>query len=322
MLTRRHMGGALAAALATPSLARAQSAWPAERPIQAIVPYPPGGGVDVMTRLILPVVEKHLPGARFVVQNRAGAGGQVGFEATFNAAPDGYTIGSVAVPAINTIPRERAARYRPMDFTFIANVVDDPNTIFVPPDSPLRTLDDLVAAARARPGEMNYGTTGVGSDDHILMLALQSMAGLEPMTHVPFTGAAPLQAQVLGGHIEMAVGNVSEILAMRRDGRVHALGQAAATRWDAAPDLPTFREQGYDLVAGSARGVVGPPGMPAEAVSRLEQAFRAALADPDFLRDAERAALPLRPAVGEDYRAMVAEVDARVQRLWEERPWG
>lgn len=327
MLTRRHIGGALAAALAAPvlaapSVARAQSRWPAERPIQVIVPFPPGGGVDVMTRMILPAVEKNLPGARFVVQNRAGAGGQVGFEATFNAAPDGYTIGSITVPALNTIPRERAVRYRPMDFTFIANVVDDPNVIIVPPDSPIRTLSDLVDAARARPGELDYASTGIGSDDHILMLALLSLAGVEPMVHVPFPGSAPMFANFLGGHVGIAVANVSEILAMRRDGRAHVLAQAAETRWQAAADLPTFREQGFDLVAGAARGVVGPPGMPPEAVSRLEAAFRAALADPDFLREAERAGLPLRPAIGEEYRAIIAEVDARVQRLWEERPWG
>ncbi|MBB3900323.1 tripartite tricarboxylate transporter substrate binding protein [Roseococcus suduntuyensis] len=322
MTTRRQLAGAGIGLLAAPAALRAQPAWPTEKPIQAIVPYPPGGGVDVMTRLVLPVVEKHLPGARFVVQNRAGAGGQIGFEASFNSAPDGYTIGAVAVPAINTIPRERAARYRPMDYTFLANVVDDPNTIFVPPNSPFRTLGDLVEAARARPGRINYGTTGVGSDDHILMLALQAQARLEPLEHVPFAGAAPLLAQVLGGHIEVGVGNVAEILGAMREGRVRALGQAAAERWSAAPDLPTFREQGFDLVAGSARGIIAPPGLPDAIRQRLEQGFRAALADPDFLRDAARASLPLRIAVGADYRQLVQEVDNRVQELWQIRPWG
>ncbi len=324
MTTRRQLAGAGAALLAAPFIpsAQAQAAWPAEKPIQAIVPYPPGGGVDVMMRLTLPYLEKHLPGARFVVVNRGGAGGQVGFEAIFNAAPDGYTIGAVAVPAINTIPRERATRYRPMDFTFLANVVDDANTIFVPPSSPFQNLGDLVRAARERPGALNYGTTGVGSDDHILMLALQAQANLEPLTHVPFAGAAPLLAQVLGGHIEVGVGNIAEVLAARRDGRVRALGQASAERWAPAADLPTFREQGFDLVAGSARGIVAPPGLPEAMRTRLEAGLRAALADPDFLRDAERASLPLRIAVGADHRAMVAAVDQRVQQLWELRPWG
>jgi hypothetical protein len=96
---------------------------------------------------------------------------------------------------------------------------------------------------------MNYGTTGVGSDDHLLMLGLEGLAGLQPMTHAPFAGSAPLLAQVLGGHIELGVGNMAEILAAMREGRVRALGQAAERRWEAAPDVPTFREQGFDMVA-------------------------------------------------------------------------
>lgn len=321
MLTRRHLGVTAAAALAAPALARAQAGWPTERPIEVIVPYPPGGGVDVMARLILPFLARHLPGAQFVVVNRAGAGGQLGFEATFNAAPDGQTLGAAAVPAINTFPLERQTRYRPMEFTFLANVVDDPNTIYVPAASPLRTVADLVAAAKAQPGRMNYGTTGVGSDDHILMLALEGLAGLEPMTHVPFPGAAPLLAQVLGGHVEVGVGNVAEILGPMRDGRVRALGQAAPQRWEAAADVPTFREQGFDLVAGSARGIVGPPNLPEPIRTRLEHAFTAAFADAGFQREAQRVSLPLRPLVGAEYRRMVEQTEATVRDLWQQRPW-
>lgn len=320
MITRRMLGAA-PAALAMPRIARAQAGWPGERPIEVIVPYPPGGGVDVMARLVLPVVAQHLPGARFVVTNRAGAGGQVGFEAIFNAAPDGQTLGALTVPAINTFPLERAVRYRPLDFTFLANVVDDPGTIYVAADSPVRTLGDLVKAAQAKPGQLDYGTTGVGSDDHLLMLTLERIAKLEPLNHVPFAGSAPLQAQVLGGHIELGVGNMAEILAAMREGRVRALGQAGERRWEAAPDVPTFREQGYDILAGSARGIAGPPGLPAEMKTRLEQAFTAALADPAFLREAQRASLPLRPLVGAAYRAMAAQVETTTRALWQVRPW-
>lgn len=321
MITRRGLAAA-SAVLAAPAVLRAQTAWPGERPIEVIVPYPPGGGVDVMTRLTLPFVAKHLPGARFVVANRAGAGGQVGFEATFNAAPDGYTLGAVAVPALNSFPVERQVRYRPMDFTFIANVVYDPNTIFVGRDSPLRTLKDLIDAARARPGQLHYGTTGIGSDDHLLMLWLEDLARIEPMVHVPFQGFAPMLSNVLGRHIQVAVGNVSEILAAMRDGRVHSLGQAATERWSQAADVPTFREQGFDITGGSSRGIVGPPGIAEAIVRRLEDAFRATFADPDFQRDAARATLPLRLMVGAAYRAMIAETDQAVRELFRQRPWG
>jgi tripartite-type tricarboxylate transporter receptor subunit TctC len=321
MITRRGLAAATAA-LAAPAVLRAQAAWPGEKPIEVVVPFPPGGGVDIMTRLTLPFVAKHLPGARFVVANRTGAGGQVGFEATFNAAPDGYTLGAVTVPALNSIPLERQVRYRPMEFAFLANVVYDPNTIFVGRDSPFRSLKDLAEAAKARPGELHYGTTGIGSDDHILMLWFEDLAGVQPMVHVPFLGGAPLLANVLGGHIQVAVGNVSDILAALRDGRVHSLGQAALERWSEAPDVPTFREQGFDIAAGASRGFVGPPGMAGGIVRRLEEAFRAALADPEFLRDAARASLPLRLLVGAEYRAMIAETDRAVRELFRQRPWG
>ncbi|MBL6081918.1 tripartite tricarboxylate transporter substrate binding protein [Belnapia sp. T18] len=320
MISRRMLG-ATGALLATSTHLRAQGSWPGERPIEVIVPYPPGGGVDIMARVTLPFVAQHLPGARFVVANRAGAGGQVGFEALFNAAPDGYVLGALTVPAISTFPLERQVRYRPLDFSFLANVVDDPGTIYVATNSPIQTLQDLVQAAKVRPGQINYGTTGVGSDDHLLMLTLEGLAGLQPMNHAPFAGSAPLLAQVLGNHIELGVGNMAEILSAMREGRVRALGQAAERRWEAAPDVPTFRERGYDIVAGSARGIAGPPGLPPDIRASLERAFTAAFADQAFTREAERASLPLRPLVGTAYRDMAAQVETSVRAIWKVRPW-
>ncbi len=321
MTTRRAALGAIATtgALALPRIARA--AWPADRPIEVIVPYPPGGGVDTMARMILPAVQNRLPGARFVVVNRAGAGGQLGWEAVFNAAPDGFTLAATSVPALVTYPMERTVRYRPLDFTYIANVVDDPGGLFVGANSPLRTLADLVAAAKARPGEISYGTTGIGSDDHLLVLGLEDKLSLPPMTHVPFNGMAPLSTALVGGHLQVGAFNMSEGLALLRDGRIRALGQAAATRWSGTPDVPTFKEQGIDLISGATRGIVGPPNMPAEIREKLEAAFRAALADTDFVREAERMGLPLAPRIGADYRSDVATLETELRGLWQRRPW-
>src|SRR3712207_8813424 len=133
MSTRRGLGAvALGVAVAaTPRLACAQAPWPGERSIEVIVPFPPGGGVDVMARLFLPFVAQRIPGARFVVTNRAGAAGQIGFEAAFNAAPDGHTLGAATLPNLNAIAMERAVRSRALDFTFIANVVEDPSCLYV-----------------------------------------------------------------------------------------------------------------------------------------------------------------------------------------------
>lgn len=321
MTTRRAALGTIAAtgALALPRIA--QAAWPADRPIEVVVPYPPGGGVDTMARMVLPAVQNRLPGARFIVTNRAGAGGQLGWEAVFNAPADGFMLAATSVPAMVTYPMERPTRYKAMDFTFIANVVDDPGGLFVAPNSPLRTLADLVAAAKAQPGAISYGTTGIGSDDHLLVLGLEDKLGLPPMTHVPFNGMAPLSTALVGGHLQLGAFNMSEGLALLRDNRIRCLGQAAAARWSGTPEVPTFKEQGIDLISGATRGIVGPPNMPAEITARLEAAFRAALADPDFVREAERMGLPLAPRIGADFRNDIAALEVELRGLWQRRPW-
>ena len=321
MPTRRRLVAGAAAALAAPAAPRAQVPWPADRPVEVIVPFPPGGGVDVMARLVMPLVAARIPGLRHVVTNRAGAAGQIGLEAAFNAAPDGYTLGATTIPAHNAIPLERPARYRPMDFTFLANIVEDANCFYVRADSPIRSVQDLVEQARARPGRITYGTTGVGSDDHIFVLAFEALAGIPPMVHVPYAGAAPLIPQLTGGHMDVAAVNVNDALGLAREGKLRMLAQAAARRQPEAPDVPTFRELGLDLVHGASRGVVGPPGLPAEITGRLERAFAAALDDEGFRREAQRSSMPLRPLVGAAYREMAAGVDAQLRELWAQRPW-
>ena len=318
---RQFLAGGAAACAAT-RLARAQAApWPSERPVEVIVPFPAGGGVDVMSRLVMPLVTAQIPGMRHVVTNRSGAAGQIGLEAIFNAAPDGYTLGATTLPAHNAIPMERAARFRAMDFTFLANVVGDANCFYVRADSPFRNVADLVAAARARPGQLTYGTTGVGSDDHLFMLNFEQAAQVPPMVHIPFAGAAPLIPQLLGGHMDFAAINVGDALAMKREGRLRILAQAAETRWDEAPDVPTFREAGLDVLNGAERGLIGPPGLPEAITARLTAAFAVALRDTDFLREAKRQFMPLHPLVGSDYRAMAQRTEDQLQVLWQRRPW-
>jgi tripartite-type tricarboxylate transporter receptor subunit TctC len=325
MHTRRRVGtGALlvAASAAMPRAApQAQSAWPGERPVEVIVPYPPGGGVDITTRLVLRFAPNHLPGARFVVVNRPGAGGQLGFEAAFNAAADGWTLCAVTAPAMLAMPIERTVRYRPLDWTFFANVVDDPNAFYVAADSRLRSLADLVATAKARPGGLSYGSTGVGGDDHIAMLAFEGLSGMPPLVHAPFAGNAPATQALLGGHLALLVGNIGENLALLREGRVRCLGVAAPERLPQAAEQPTFREQGIDLVTGASRGLIGPPGMPAPIRARLQAAFAATVADPDFVAEAGRLGMPLRPLIGEDYGRMLARMEASLRELWQRRPW-
>ncbi|KAA2212013.1 Bug family tripartite tricarboxylate transporter substrate binding protein [Teichococcus oryzae] len=257
-------------------------------------------GVDVMTRVLLQHVQAHLPGAHFVVENRVGAAGQLGFEAIFRAAPDGYTLGAITTPAANTIAIERQPQYRIADFTFLANVVDDPGGFFVRPDSPWRSLDDLRAAARRQPGELAYGTAGVGSDDHLLGLALEAAADIR-LSHIPYNGTPPIITDLIGGRLAIGSLNMGEGFALLKEGRARALAQGGTERWAGTPDVPTFREQGLDVIGGSARGLVGPPGLPAEIRDRLTAAIGAALEGAAFKAEAARLNLPLRPIVGAEY---------------------
>jgi tripartite-type tricarboxylate transporter receptor subunit TctC len=153
------------------------------------------------------------------------------------------------------------------------------------------------------------------------MLAFEALTGIPPMVHVPYAGAAPLIPQLAGGHMDLAAINVNDAIGMAREGKLRILAQAAAQRQREAPDVPTFRELGLDIVHGASRGIVGPPGLPAEVAERLERAFSAAMADEGFQREAQRSAMPLRPLTGAAYREMAAGVDAHLRRLWQQRPW-
>jgi tripartite-type tricarboxylate transporter receptor subunit TctC len=320
MISRRVL---LAASplLASPKILSAQTAWPNERPVEVIVLAAAGGGVDAMTRLVMPLIAQQIPGMRVVVLNRPGAGGQIGLEATFNAAGDGYTLGATTFPAHNAFPIERQVRYRPLDFTFICNVVEDANCFYVRAESPFKSLQDLVAAAKARPGQLSCGNTGIGSDDHLFALHFEELAGLQKMISVPFTGTAPLLPQLLGGNLDVAALNVYDALPLVREGKLRILAQAAARRAPDAPDTPTFRELGFDLVHGASRGILGPPNMPQQVTEKLVAAARVALASEEFKREAARVFMPINPIFGSEYKAFAERSFADLQRLWRVRPW-
>ena len=204
------IGAALAATLLHAGTALAQ--YP-DKPITLVVPYPPGGGADISARLLAPMIERRLGGnARIVVTNRPGAGGEVGFNIIAEAAPDGYTIGVITTPNIVTIPLQRKARVTWQSYDLLGNVVDDPGTFVVPADSPIRTWAELIAAAKANPGGVSIGTTGIGSYSNIAILSLQQLAGVS-VTQVPFPGTAGIRAALSGQHITMGALAAGEVKA-------------------------------------------------------------------------------------------------------------
>lgn len=317
MLTRRRLAGALAAALPAPALA--QPAWAPERSLTLIVAFAAGGGTDLAARTIARFMERDL-GVGVVVLNRPGAGGEIGFTELARARPDGHTIGFINTPHIVTLPIERRTRFQLSDFTLIANIVDDPGGLWVLSDSPYRSLADLLAAARARPEAIGYGTTGIGSDDHLAMLALQRKADVR-FLHVPFAGSAQVKQNLLSRAIPVAVMNVAEGVIEQRQGVLRALAQMGESRWAPVGDVPTLRELGFDVVEGSMRGMAAPAGMPPAALERLALSIRRTVEDPEFGAAAVQQNLPLRFLAPEPYAAELRALQARYQALWNEHPW-
>ncbi|WP_431281120.1 Bug family tripartite tricarboxylate transporter substrate binding protein [Humitalea sp. 24SJ18S-53] len=319
-MRRRQLLGAIAltGAMAAPRIARA--AWPSDRPIQVLVPGPGGGGMDILARTILPYVQRRLPGANFVVVNRPTAGGQQAFEGVAQAAPDGFTIGAAQAPNSITLPIERQVRYRVQDFTFLGNVIEDPCGLWVMAESPIRSVTDLVTMAKARPGQVTIGTAGVGSDDHLLVLALQDAAGCE-FSHVPFNGTPPIVTNLLSRSIAVGSFNMSEGLGLMREGALRALAQGGPERWSGTSGVPTFREAGFAVIGGSTRGLVAPPNMPAGILEQLRVAVAGANADPNWIADAERLNLPLRPMTAEAQERLFLDQDASLRALWARKPW-
>ena len=316
-ITRR---GAIAATLAAPALARAQGAeWRPDRQITMIVAFAAGGGTDTAARTIARFMEKDL-GQPVVVLNRPGAGGEIGFSELARARPDGYTIGFINTPTIVTIPIERQARFKLDDFALIANIVDDPGGIWVLKDSPIRDFAGLLAAARERPATIGYGTTGIGSDDHLAILAIERATNTR-FLHIPFAGSAQVKQNLLSRAIPIAVMNMAEGIAEWRQDVLRPLVQMGATRWSVAAEVPTLKELGIDVVEGSMRGMAAPAGMPPEVMARLARALQRTVDDPEFQRLAVQQSLPLRFLGPDAYRAELVALRERYQALWNQHPW-
>ncbi|MBO1112415.1 tripartite tricarboxylate transporter substrate binding protein [Bordetella petrii] len=308
----------LSAALASPA---AQAEYP-EHPINMVVSYGPGGGTDLIARALAPFIEKYLgKGAQIVVLNRPGAGGAIGFAEVARAKPDGYTIGFLNTPNLITIPIERKAQYRWTDFDLIGNLIDDPDSFAVNTSSNIKNLADLAAYAKANPGKVTVGTTGIGSDDHLAMLLFEKSTGTK-MTHVPYKGAGEVRSAISSGEIFMAAMNIGEAMAYIKAGSpMRDLGVMSQERSPIAPDLATFKEQGHDITMSSLRGIGAPKGLPPEVKAKLVQAVQKAVQDPAFRAKAEAMYAPLRYLAPKEYEAELRANEALFQNFWKETPW-
>ena len=304
MQPARSRRALLAAALAAPALARAQPGWPS-RPVTLVAPNPPGGGTDFAARLYQDPLTRAL-GVPVVVENRPGANGNIAIQHVVRAAPDGHTLllqyngyhagNPVLMPNLGWDPLRDL---QPVGMATVA-----PHGIFAAPNLPANTLAELVAWVRARPGQVNYASSGNGSIQHIAGVMLARAIGV-PMVHVPYRGAAPALQDVAGGRVELFITTPSSAIGLVQGGRVKALAIAGERRIAALPEVPTTAEAGLPgLVVDAWFAVFAPAGTPRPAVERINAAMREPTALPEVLRRAEEGGVILRPLTVEEMEAV------------------
>lgn len=267
----------LAACAAAIGPARAEATYPA-RPVEVIVPFAAGGGTDLIARSICDALTQRL-GKSFVALNRPGANTNVGTLAAVRSRADGYTllmasIGLAANPALyRKLPFDPA-----VDLTPIALIANVPTILVVNPAVPANMLADFIAYAKARPGELNYASYGVGSSPHLAAEMFAAATGAR-IVHVPYGGGAPAALGVIGNSVQMLFSSVVPVLGMVRGGSLKPIAVAAERRVPPLPDVPTFREGGVDFVTGTWFGLLAPAHTPGEIVARLDAAIADALRD-------------------------------------------
>jgi tripartite-type tricarboxylate transporter receptor subunit TctC len=286
--SRRSLLGA-AAALAAPKVARAQAAWP-DRPIRLIVPFAPGGNVDRIARVLAASWSTRL-GQSIVAENRAGAGGTLGATLLEQARPDGYTLMAGSDGALLLDPRTPNAFADPLRrFLPIGLMSRSTSAVMVAPNSPWQTVMDLVAAARARPGQIGAGHPGIGTSGQTTIHRLSRLAHIE-LTEVAYRGGGEALADVVAGNIPALFTELSTVLPIAQAGRGRILAVAAARRVAVAPDVPTFIESGFDFEEGAFVGLVGPIGLPANVVTTLAEVLAASVAAPGLAEELARMAI-------------------------------
>ena len=250
------------------------------RTVRVVVPGPPGGGADILSRAVSQKLAETL-GHQFVVDNRAGASGIIGSEIVARAAPDGYTIlmGHSGTHAINLSLRKTLPYHPIKDFTAIMQVANVPNILVVHPSLPARTVKDLIVLARAKPGQMTYASAGTGFSQHLAGVLFADVAGIS-MLHVPYKGSAPGMTDVIGGNVMMMFPNVTAALPHLTSGRLRALGVTSLKRSDTLPEVPAIAETlpGYEATAWF--GFFGPAGLTADLTRQLNAEMVKAVSDP------------------------------------------
>jgi len=285
-----------------------------DHPVRIIVGYPPGGSTDIAARLFGQWLGDKL-GQQFIVENKAGAGNNIGTELAAKAAPDGYTL-FLANPA-NTI---NASLYKHLNFVFlrdftpVAGFVRVPNVMEVNPSVPAKTVAEFIAYVKANPDKVNVASSGNGTSIHLSGELFKMMTGLK-MTHVPYKGSAPMLTDLLGGQVQVTFDNLPSSIGHIKAGKLRALAVTTATRSPELPDVPTVAETVPGYEASAFFGLVAPKGTPPEVVDTLNKQINAALSDPAMLKKlADLGGIPI-PGSAADFGKLLADETAKWEKV-------
>ena len=305
------VGAALAAGLAAGSV-NAQDAYPTARPITMVVAFPPGGVADLTARPIAVPLEGILK-QRVVVENKSGAGGGIGNAFVAKARPDGYTL-LMALSSVTILPEADRVNGRPMSYELsqlapIALVSADPTFLVVRSDTPYRSVKDLVAAAKANPGKINYSSSGYYGALHTPMAMFTLATGID-LFHIPYQGGGPAVTAILGGQVDALASGPGPVLPHIKAGKLRPLATWGAKRHPALPEGPTLKELGIDNEFYIWAGLFAPAGTPEAVLRQLRDAVKAAVNDPQFRKAMEGAGQPIFYLDAPEFRQFV-EQDAR-----------
>lgn len=303
ILSRR---AALAATFAlTISSAAFADSWPS-KPIHLIVPFPAGGGTDIIARELAHQISQTTKW-NFVVDNKAGSGGNIGVDAAAKSAPDGYTlvIGQTSNLAINPTLYSHLPYDPVKDLTPVSLIGSSPLALVAATTSPYKTIGDVVNAAKAKPGAINFATSGNGTVAHLATELFQKEAGIK-LTHIPYKGASQGVMDVIGGSVHLYMSSIPTLIGHIRQGKLHAIAVTSAKRVNDLPDVPTIAESGYKgFDAVTWFGLLGPAKLPPEVVTKLNAEVVKALQSPELQKKMRDQGVDLSPSTPEQFGALI-----------------
>lgn len=305
-LSRRAAIAGLAVCLFASASAHAQN-WPANKPIRLVVPFPPGGGTDMIAREVTNKLASS--GYMFVVENRPGSGGNLGVDAVAKAQPDGYTfvMGQTSNLAINPTLYPKMPYDSVKDLTPVGLVATSPLVIVTGANSPYKTIADVIKAAKDKPGSINFATSGNGTVSHLAVESFQKAAGIQ-LTHIPYKGAAQGATDVMSGQVQLYVSSVPTLLGHIKSGKMRPLAVTSPQRVDDIKDVPTIAESGYrGFEAISWFGILGPANLPKDIVAKLNADLNKALKDAELDKKLGDQGADVAPSTSEQFGKMIRD---------------